>query len=132
MTDAAKKGVQEMASKMKSRPVMNALTNFAVKKISFDKRAAWNARMTSPQVQVAIQVQCRNLPQRNTKHASAFCVIWQVPSGYTGCEVNAKSNKPCAWPRPQEHEVGRTEVVRDSQNPIYREHVVVDYKFELE
>lgn len=134
-TKIAKKGVQDtvgiandLASKMKpTGRVMDALmTNFAVKKISYDKRAAWNARMTSPQVRVAIKVKASNLPQRNTKHANAFCVLWEVPSGY------AELGKPSALPRPQEHEVGRTEVVRETQYPSFTERFEVDYKFERE
>ena len=38
ITGAAKKGVEDLAHKIN---IMDALTNFAVRKIRFDKRAAW-------------------------------------------------------------------------------------------
>lgn len=125
-----KKGMQETVQALKKGDVMGALTNFAMKKISFDNRAAWNARLTSPNVRVVIKVQGRDLPHRNLKHTNAFCVLFKVPTGYTGC-IDGKG-KICRLPRPQEHEVGRTEVVRDTANPIFVEHFVVDYHFEEE
>ena len=109
---------------------MDALGTFAMKKISYDKRAAWNARLTSPVIPVAIFAQCRNLPSRTTRRASAFCVLWEVPSGYTGCAD--KTGRPCRLPRNQEREIGRSEVVHDSQNPIFLQSVNVEYRFEAD
>jgi Copine/C2 domain len=121
-----------IAAKLTKGGVMDALTSFALKKITYDERAAWNAPLTSPIVRVYINVSCRNLPHRTTRLANAFCVLWEVPRGYTGCLKAANNGRLCPLPRKQEHEIGRTEVVRDSQNPIFTESFLVQYRFELE
>lgn len=133
----------EVAAKIKTRGFMDALGTFAMKKITFDERAAWNARLTSPVIPVQLFVQCRDLPSRTTRHANAFCVLWEVPSGYTGCDkidnrraaendtsTATGTGRPCRLPRKQEREIGRSEVVHDSQNPIFMQSINVKYRFE--
>ena len=138
----------EVAAKIKTKGFMDALATFAMKKVTFDERAAWNARLTSPVIPVQILAQCRNLPSRATRHANAFCVIWEVPSGYTGCDTKTNNNnnnntdedhrqatttgRPCRLPRKQEREIGRSEVVHNSQNPIFTQAITVEYRFEAD
>ncbi|CAB9508189.1 Copine-6 [Seminavis robusta] len=120
----------EKAGGLAAKLKRGALSNFALKKISYDNGAAWNARLASPLVHVNIQVSCRNLPHRTTRQVNAFAVIWKCPNGYTGHLDKAKGGRMCPLPRNLEHEIGRTEVVRNSQNPIFLETFKVQYKFE--
>jgi len=126
-------GIQEtagdIATQIKDIGISGALTSFAMKSISFDRRAAWNARVTSLKMRVGITVECHNLPKQTAlRPVRSFCVLWEVPNGYTG----GGESMPCSLPGKQEHEIGRSSVVLDNPDPLFSEKFYVDYQFNVE
>jgi len=127
------RAAEEVASiaKLKTADIVGNFGNSVQKEVPLKRRSAWKTRVTSETVLVAIRVQCRNLSSRTMRQGNnAFCVLWQIPSGYTAFPDDL--GRPCRHPRLQEREVGRTEVIHNSNCPIFSESIFVEFKFEVD
>jgi hypothetical protein len=79
---------------------------------------AWPSRLTAPIIKIDLVIQCRRLPKKDLlSQADAFCVLWQVPNGYT--PNTDKSGMPTKLPGRQETEKGRTDVERACVDPTF-------------
>jgi hypothetical protein len=92
---------------------------------------AWPSRVTAQVIKVDLIIQCRRLPKKDLlSQADAFCVLWQVPNGYTPTTDNR--GMPSKLPGRQETERGRTEVARNCVDPTFKHSYRLDYKFHEE
>ena len=93
-------------------------------------RAAWSSRVTAPLIKVDLTIECRNLPKKDLlSQADAFCVLWQVPNGYTPNTVNGMPSK---LPSRQEIEKGFAKPVKGCVNPIFKDIFRLEYGFHEE
>lgn len=98
-----------------------------------DERLAWRTRITSPNAKIDLSLTCRNMLKKDVFSSSrTFCVVWQVPNGYTGSGGGTGSDKLSSLPSGPEVEVGRTEVVGDTSDPDFSHTFRLDYHFEQE
>jgi hypothetical protein len=98
-------------------------------KLKKDK-AAWSSKVTAPVIKVDLVVTCNHLPKKDLlSQADAFCVLWQVPNGYT---PTISDGMPSKLPGRQEEELGRTEVARACVNPTFRHRFRLEYSFHEE
>lgn len=93
-----------------------------------NSRLAWESRVTAPSVKLDLFIECRRLPKKNSfSDADAFCGIWEAPPGF----VIKDKNQVTRLPSKQEREVGRTEVVRENENPRFETTFRLEYKFQF-
>jgi hypothetical protein len=91
---------------------------------------AWSSRVTAPIIKVDLVIECKRLPKKDLlSQADAFCVLWQVPNGYTPTFINGMPSK---LPGRQEREEGRTEVARNCVNPTFKHRFRLEYAFHEE
>ena len=94
-------------------------------------KTAWATRVTAPVIKVDIIITCKNLPKKDClSQADAFCVLWQVPMGYTP-NLTSKG-MPTKLPGRQETEKGRTEVARACVDPTFKHKFRLEFSFHEE
>jgi len=90
---------------------------------------AWDSRITAQYLKIKILIKAVNLPNKHTfSKPDTFCAIWEVPPGY---RENLKKIIN-AFPSKQEKEIGRTHLVKQSNNPSFPDHFPMEYRFEQE
>jgi hypothetical protein len=93
-------------------------------------KTAWSSRVTAPVIKVDLIIQCKALPKKDLlSQADAFCVLWQVPNGYTAATVKGIPSKDIGR---QEAEKGRTEVSRACVDPTFKHKFRLEYSFHEE
>jgi hypothetical protein len=93
-----------------------------------NSRLAWDSRISAPSIKLDLILECHGLPKKDTfSQADAFCCVWEVPPGYR-TEGKAVSKLPAR----QEKEIGRTEVVRENNNPKFKATFRLEYRFNIE
>lgn len=92
---------------------------------------AWASRLTAPVIKVDLIISCHNLPKKDLlSQADAFCVLWQIPNGYS--VQRNQYGVPAKLPGRQEEERGRTEVSRACVNPTFKHKFRLEYSFHEE
>eukprot|EP00934_Nitzschia_sp_Nitz4_P005879 Nitzschia sp. Nitz4//scaffold331_size19140//14440//16370//NITZ4_008735-RA/size19140-augustus-gene-0.17-mRNA-1//-1//CDS//3329548185//5869//frame0 len=100
------------------------------KKQNFNKYA-WASRLTAPVIKVDLIIQCKDLPKKDLlSQADSFCVLWQVPNGYTPSMT--PEGMPQKLPGRLEMEMGRTEVSRACVNPTFKHKFRLEFSFHQE
>ena len=93
-----------------------------------NSRLAWESRVTAPYIKLDLIIECQKLPKKDSfSQADAFCCLWEIPQGH---RVN--NQKVSKLPARHEKELGRTEVIRGSQNPSFNTTFRLEYKFQEE
>ena len=88
---------------------------------------AWESRVTAPTVKFDLLIECRRLPKKDSfSDADAFCGIWEAPAGM----VLNQDKKVSRLPSKQEKEVGRTEVVRETEHPCFENTFRLEFRFQ--
>mmetsp|Transcript_3355 Transcript_3355/g.8532 ORF Transcript_3355/g.8532 Transcript_3355/m.8532 type:complete len:639 (+) Transcript_3355:106-2022(+) len=89
---------------------------------------AWDSRVSAPSVKLDLSIECRRLPKKDSfSDCDAFCGIWEAPAGAV-----QREKKTSRLPSKQEREVGRTEVVRENENPKFENTFPLEYRFQEE
>ncbi|KAL7556565.1 hypothetical protein ACA910_009082 [Epithemia clementina (nom. ined.)] len=89
---------------------------------------AWDSRITAPFIKLDLVIECRRLPKKDSfSNADAFCGIWEAPPGVLN---NRDKQKVSQLPNKQEREIGRTEVVRENENPCFEHTFRLEFRFQ--
>lgn len=90
---------------------------------------AWDSRVSAAYIKVNLTIECKNLPNKDSfSKSDAFCCIWEAPPGFR--EQHKHVGKLPS--KLEGKELGRSEIIKQNNNPTFQTPFPVDYRFEAE